>query len=240
MPTATISNAKLIKNIAHCFRPLFDTIDLTMSPDGLSINQISRDSKVLCSMTLDKSDISLNCSKRITSRIDMAQFYQTCKSIKKLDSITFTMHAPHPDVLLTLTNAFGTREFVLPGSTIHSVPPCNILQRYGAGVSVPSLALHRTSVDLKSVGETASLEMEDGSLVFQIAALTIRLTVPQEPTAPETSLRFATQSLKTISRLFSVNEEATVYLQEGLPLVVSYSLFPEGPSVCIFGFKSEE
>ena len=96
MSTATISNAKLIKNIAHCFRPLFDSIDLTMSPDGLSINQISRDSKVLCSMTLDKADIELNCSKRITSRIDMAQLYQTCKSIKKLDSITFTMHAPIP------------------------------------------------------------------------------------------------------------------------------------------------
>ena len=130
----------------------------------------------------------------------------------------------------------------MSGSTIHSVPPCNILQRYDSGVSVPSLALHRTSVDLKSVGETASLEMEDGSLVFQSAALTIRLTVPTRD-VESTALRFACQSLKTISRLFSVNEEATLYLQAGLPLVVSYSLFPDkeaSQSACIFVFNSEE
>ena len=96
-------------------------------------------------------------------------------------------------------------------------------------------------MDLKSQGETASLTTEDGALVFQSAALTIRLNGDVEESL--TCVRFACQSLKTISRLFSVNEEATVYLQAGLPLVVSYSLFPDkeaSQSVCIFGFKSEE
>ena len=233
--SVVIANAKTMRNLFHCFRPLFDTITLGIDSDGLFVSQISRDNKVLVSLKVSNSDSILSfpkdTSKGRSINCSMDEIYNVFKSVKKGDSCTIEINTFSLDI--TLYNAFSQREFILPGKLCDYTKPCDILKNYDSFITVDALALHRCAVDTTSHNKKnlkSLVSVLEDELIFQTQNLQIILKTECKDLPGTLEINMA--NLKSVSRLFSLSETANIYFKEDEPFTVSYDFL--GSSVCSF------
>ena len=237
--SVVIANAKTMRNLFHCFRPLFDTITLGIDSDGLFVSQISRDNKVLVSLKVSssfpkdtsKGEVIAKCKEPRSINCSMDEVYNVFKSVKKGDSCTIEINTFSLDI--TLYNAFSQREFILQGKLCDYTKPCDILKNYESFITVDALALHRCAVDTTSHNKKnlkSLVSVLEDELIFQTQNLQIILKTECKDLPGTLEINMA--NLKSVSRLFSLSETANIYFKDDEPFTVSYDFL--GSSVCSF------
>ena len=245
MFSARLKEASTLKKVVDAIKDLVNEANFLCTSDGLQMQAMDKSHVALICLTmLSEGFVEYDCPSDFTLGLNVSLLSKILKCAENNDSLRLEADADGECLNVTFespngqrTSTFEVRRMDIDGEQIE-IPDTE----YQCSVKMPCSQFKKVVGDLSLLGETCSLEVKKGEVVFSLSSEVggnAQFALKEDKTAKRemdqtavdvdeddrrVKMAFAVSYLSQFAKTSGISEQVGIFMSDGMPLYITYDM----------------